>query len=148
VVLKRRGKKHRADITDPDLPDEELIDFIKSTKLVAKHIKQAVRNEEGQSAGRIYVCTLCDGVEHLHAHLIPRYPYTGEDENTYEQLFLERDGRKQINGKIETGDLGGFWYIAEREKSYTKSDYWRRTAEERAKYLEDLAQHLRISAGQ
>ncbi len=139
-------KKHRADMTDPALSDKELTDFIKFTKLVANRLKQAARNEEGESPGRIYVCTLCDGVEHLHAHLIPRYPYSAADGNAYEQIFLERDGRKAINRKIEADNLGGYWYIAEREKSYTKSDYWRKTVEERAKYLEELAQHLRISS--
>ncbi len=137
-------KKHRKDITD-NISKEELSAFINALHEISKHLKEKAENEFNQSPERIYACILCDGIEHLHAHLIPRYPFTATEQNIYEQLFLERDGRKNINGKIKKDDLGGFWYIAEREKNHKKSVFWQKSDEERAKYIEDLAVKLRMS---
>lgn len=137
-------EKHRKDITD-NISKEESSAFINALHEISKHLKEKAKNEFNQSSERIYACILCDGIEHLHAHLIPRYPFTAADGNIYEQLFLERDGRKNINIKIEKDDLGGFWYIAEREKNYKKSVFGQKSDEERAKYIEELAEKLRMS---
>ena len=141
VVLKR----HRADITDVDLSETELAGFIIATNRVAKHLKQAARNDEGESPKRIYVCSLCDGVEHLHAHLIPRYPFMDSDRDIYKSRFLPRDGEAKIQDAIKSDELGGFWYVAEREQNYAASEYGRKSNEEKAKSLQALAQQLRMS---
>ena len=76
-------KKHKADITD-NLSSDELSAFINAIHKVSKLLKEIVRNDQDKTPpDRIYVCILCDGVEHLHAHLIPRYPFTHQDETTY-----------------------------------------------------------------
>lgn len=144
ILEKRKSEKHKSDITD-NISEEELSAFIKAIHIISKHLKEKAKNEFEQSPERIYVCILCDGVEHLHAHLIPRYPFTGTDGNVYEQIFLERDGRKQINKNIQEDKLGGFWYIAERERNYKKSIFGEKSNKEKAEFLERLAKQLRIN---
>ncbi|VVB89143.1 HIT domain protein [uncultured archaeon] len=138
-------KNHRVDIADTNISREELSGFIDALNKLAIHLKGKLQDYENNVPQRIYIAILCDGIEHLHAHLIPRYPFTDADGNIYEKLFLERDGRKNINRKIEKDELGGFWYIAEREKNYKKSEFWNKSDEERAKYLEEFAGKLRMS---
>jgi diadenosine tetraphosphate (Ap4A) HIT family hydrolase len=66
---------------------------------------------------RVYVATLCDGVEHLHYHLIPRYPT----------------------------DIRGFAFVGQREfacrAGYTVGP---KDPAGRVEYLQDLAKLLRF----
>lgn len=69
------------------------------------------------NAERVYVCSLCDGLEHLHFHLIPRYK----------------------------NDDTGFKFIGDREKMYNRgiTEYGlapiSENFEKRAKWIEDIA---------
>lgn len=81
-------KKHRRDITDT-FTGAELLDFMSLVNQVAQRLKDTL------DAERIYVCSMCDGVEHFHAHLIPRYK----------------------------GDKTGFRFLAEQEKKYDAIRY-------------------------
>ena len=81
---------------------------------LVKHIK----NENNESPERIYVCSLCDGVKHLHFHLIPRFPYTYSDKISYLKSFAERDGIGNVIDSVIKEDMGGFWYVALREQQF------------------------------
>ena len=135
-------KNHKTDITYNLLPGE-LSAFINAIHKVSKLLKRIVKNDQGEKPERIYVCILCDGVEHLHAHLIPRYPFTHQDKNTYQKLFINRDNVNGVYEKIKEGKLGGYWYIAEREKNWKSSEYGSGSSSNKAKILEDLAKELR-----
>ena len=138
-------KNHRTDMADSSISSEEIFGFTSAIHKLAKHLKENLRSRIGNAPDKIYVCSLCDGVEHLHAHLIPRYPFTDEDVKTYKKLFKERDSETEIEEAVEKGKLGGFWYIAEPEQKYKKSEFWNKPDEERARCLEEMAQRLRLS---
>ena len=135
-------RDHKADITD-DISSSHLSAFINAIHEVAVRLKKSARNSRDEHPERIYVCILCDGVEHLHAHLIPRYPFTQEDEGTYREIFTARDGEEETGRAIEEGTLGGYWCIAEWEKKWKHSDFGRRPNSEKARFLEKLANQLR-----
>jgi diadenosine tetraphosphate (Ap4A) HIT family hydrolase len=126
-------KNHRTDITD-DISGPYLLAFINAIHKVSVQLKDRARNDLGKQPERIYVAILCDGVEHLHAHLIPRYPFTELDEEDYRTRFTPTRGEKAVGEAIKSGKLGGFWYVAERE----------RPESEKAEILEERASELRI----
>lgn len=98
---------------------------------------------EGQKPDRIYVCSLCDGTEHLHVHLIPRYPFTTHDDSVYRDYFYRRDGVEKVEKHIEKRHLGGFWFVAERERNWKGSFFGMKKIKERAEFLECLAKKIR-----
>jgi diadenosine tetraphosphate (Ap4A) HIT family hydrolase len=139
-------KKHWADMTD-EVSGKHLSAFIRAIHKVSKRLKESAENDRNERPERIYVCILCDGVKHLHAHLLPRYPFTEDDRIIYKERFSRKDDRgneKHVNAKIKSGELGGFWYIAEREVSWEKSEFGQRTSVEKASFLEGLASKLRL----
>lgn len=137
-------ENHRTDITDNFL-EGELTGFITAIHKVAQHLKAVVENEQGEHPERIYVNILCDGVEHLHAHLIPRYPFTEIDKRVYRKLFLQRDGQEVVIKNQQRGDMGGFWYLTDREINYKWSEFKLKTSDEQARILEEQASKWRIS---
>ena len=58
---------HSEDITDANLLGKEHHELIDAIQKVARRMKQKLQCE------RVYVATLCDGIKHLHYHIIPRY---------------------------------------------------------------------------
>jgi len=113
-------KDHYVDISD-DLPIFLVCDFMDMISEISSLLKGVVKNEKGESPEKIYVTILCDGVEHLHAHLIPRYPWTKLDEIDYHYNYEDRDKHEVLNS-IARGDMGGVWYIVERSrKPYKRS---------------------------
>jgi histidine triad (HIT) family protein len=137
-------KNHKADITD-DLSETDLSTFFSAIHKVAARLKKLAQNDCGEHPEKIYVCILCDGEKHLHAHLIPRYPFTQQDTTNYKTIFTTRDGEAEVAKAIATGDLGGYWYIAEREKHYKDTEFGRKSDSEKASILEELAGKLRTS---
>ncbi|KKK93602.1 hypothetical protein LCGC14_2691230, partial [marine sediment metagenome] len=121
-----------------------LRDFIDAIREVAIRIKNIAKNDALEPPKKIYVGILCDGTPHLHTHLIPRYPFTPEDKEKYKEYFLERDGEIEILNKIKKNDLGGYWYVFERERTFYKSSYGLKEPEEKVKILERLANDLRL----
>ena len=138
-------KKHRADIADGNITEAELSGFIHAIHKIAIRLKERLRDEYGERPERIYVCSLCDGVEHLHVHLVPRYPWRNpRDCDYYRAQFTDRDGKEEIESRIASGELGGFWYLARAERDYKKQQFWQKQIPERVKHLEELARTLRI----
>lgn len=133
-------KDHKTDITC-QLSENALSRFMCAIHMVAVHLKKSVQDNRGNHPERIYVNILCDGVKHLHAHLIPRYPFTEDDKTTYRDIFMPRDGALEVAGAIKKGDLGGFWYVAEREKNWESA---KKPNEEKRAFLEQLAKKLRF----
>ena len=103
-------RKHRKDVLDPELTREEHHALVDVVQLMARLMKERL------SCDRVYVATLCDGIEHLHYHLIPRY----------------------------RTDITGFAFIGQREWSRL-SGYWigPKEPQKRAEYLEALATTIR-----
>ena len=103
-------RTHRNDVLDPALTQEEHHALVDTVQKIARLMKERL------SCDRVYVATLCDGVEHLHYHLIPRYPT----------------------------DITGFAFIGQREWSHN-TGYWigPKSPRQRAKYLEALARTIR-----
>jgi len=145
VVLKKRKTdiEHKTDITDKDIALEtDLSPFIQIIYKVAKHLKESAKNNRGEPPDKIYVCMLGDGIKHLHAHLIPRYPFTEDDKTTYRDIFTLRDGALKVNDAIKSCEIGGFWYVAEREKN---CEFTKKSKEERASILKKQADDLRLT---
>lgn len=134
-------KDHKIDITDRDLSKASLSRFIHAIHKVAVQLKKSAQDKYGNHPERIYVSMLGDGIKHLHAHLIPRYPFTKNDKTTYGRLFTPRNGKRKVKEAIDKGELGGFWYIAEREKSFV---FAKKSSAEKAACLSKLAKNLRF----
>lgn len=131
-------KDHKIDVTD-QLSKNALSRFMWAVHDVAARLKQSAQDNHGEYPQRIYVSMLGDGFKHLHAHLIPRYPFTEEDKAMYKATFSGRDGDR-VDESIASGDMGGFWYVAEREKSF---GFAKKPGPEKAAFLSNLAQKLR-----
>jgi diadenosine tetraphosphate (Ap4A) HIT family hydrolase len=97
-------KNHKKDLSDKNLSKEELKNFIDMIHKMCKCLKERIKDKNQKSPDRIYVCSLCDGVEHLHAYLIPRYPYTTKDKEFYKKLYPKKEIKP------------GFWYLCLGEK--------------------------------
>ncbi len=134
-------RAHAEDIT-ADIPEVALAAFTSAIHKVSRRLKERLRNEAGQAPERIYVSTLCDGVHHLHAHLIPRYPYDAEDFAAYREIFAPRDGEEAVGKAIANRDIGGFWYIARREATFKSSSFQQSPEETRSAQLAALAREL------
>ena len=138
---------HKVDITD-DIDETVFKDFSNTIRRVAEGLKTKATNHCGQNPDKIYVCMLSDGIEHLHTHLIPRYPFTERDKSIYRETFIPRDGVDEVEDMINQHKLGGFWYMALREREWKNSEFAERTVEERANILENLAIKLKIDNAQ
>lgn len=135
-------RKHIEDLSF-DVSEKDLIGIISAVNKISKAIKKVIKNNKGQSPERIYVCSLCDGVKHLHFHLIPRYPFSRNDKKVYRKIYTKRDGRKIVEKHIDSNELGGFWYVALREKKAklpNKANIWKK-----AKELAEMAKKLQKS---
>jgi diadenosine tetraphosphate (Ap4A) HIT family hydrolase len=103
-------RQHRADIADEALSTDEHSRLLAVIQRVARMMKRQLPCE------RVYVATLCDVVQHLHYHLIPRY----------------------------ATDVKGFGFMGQRETGYrTGYRIGPTKVDERVKYLESLARALR-----
>jgi diadenosine tetraphosphate (Ap4A) HIT family hydrolase len=127
--------EHVEDVAS-DLSSQQLHAFMTAINEVSKHLKNKARNERNEPPQRIYACILSDGVTHLHAHLIPRYPFSVRDKKVYIQTFLHRDGPAIVSKNVIDNDLGGFWYLAEGEKNME---------EKTEDYLRPLREKLRMT---
>jgi len=136
-------KEHHEDITS-DIPKKELSDFMEAIKFVSSMIKNVAKNEKSDNPERIYVGILCDGtqIQHLHAHLIPRYPFTEYDKSEYKRHFLERDGEAEILKKQKEKDLGGYWYVFDKEVNVKELPYGKKADKEKVKVFEKLAKEF------
>lgn len=102
-------KQHRDDITSPALFGSELQYLLNDIHNIAVLLKSKL------GAERIYIASLCDGIQHLHFHLIPRYK----------------------------NDKTGFQFMGDLEKGYYESPFYLKPDTEKVKLLEDMAKFIR-----
>lgn len=98
-------KKHYTDLAT-FIPHQQRGALIKTVNRIAFELKRRL------GAERIYVASLCDGVEHLHFHLIPRYKWTEDDKERYRETFKDSRPWETIESYIIDGKIGGFWWLA------------------------------------
>lgn len=124
--------------------DNEL-DYAQELMIALNQISDILVNTLSPKPEKIYVASLCDGEEHLHFHLIPRYPFDDDDVYYYFNRFRERDQLtiKHLCERLQDKKVGGFWYLGRAEKDYTKSQYWKKPIGERVKHIEEIARQLR-----
>lgn len=108
------SQEHFDDITDRKILERknEVAEFWEGVRQCACRLKEVL------GAERIYVASLCDGIIHLHVHLIPRYDK----------------------------DKTGFGFMGERERLYNEGilHICPRSVRSKARYLQDLANDLRF----
>ena len=90
-----------------------------------------------KSPENVSVNILCDAEIHIHAHLIPRYAFSKNDKNKYRTIFKKRDGEK-LDYNIAIENIGGFWYLAEREINCKNTIYGKKSDEQKIKFFEEL----------
>ena len=137
-------KQHREDFCDESLTKKELEHFAYAIKLVAGRLRSKLTDCNGDPPERIYVCSLCDGVQHLHAHLTPRYRWTKEDAALYRRLIAPRDGIAKAEQNADEGKIGGFWYLGYKEVHRGAHEPWDESDDEKAARLAKLAARLRF----
>lgn len=106
------SRDHFDDIADPELVKKQ--DVLAD---IATGVAQCARRQKDVlGAERIYVASLCDGIEHLHVHLIPRY---------------HRDKK-------------GFQFMGDRERRFNAGilQIGPQSTTARAEFLENLARRL------
>lgn len=141
---------HRCKITDDSLTKSELMALAEGLNKVSIRLKKSL------GAETIHVLSLCEGIEHLHFHLIPRYAYTEKEKQFYIDNYFNREndirresGKKEWGSKkgfekdIDTTSIHGMWYAAYHEMSFTTSKFWRLAIQDRVKELENTAKLLR-----
>jgi diadenosine tetraphosphate (Ap4A) HIT family hydrolase len=110
------SSKHYDDISDFRISQNksEVAEFWSGVHQCARRLKEILGPE------RIYLASLCDGVEHLHIHLIPRY---------------KEDAKKK-----------GFGFMGERERLYNEGilHVCPRSVPSKVIYLKDLAKKLQF----
>ena len=142
---------HRRKISDSSLTKLELGALTVGLNKVANRLKDILHAEA------VHVLSLCEGWEHLHFDLIPRYAYTDEEKKFYVDKYWDREKtRLAENGKRKWASKGdfrkaamkddsihGMWYAAYHEMKFKTSDFWKLCPKDRVKELEDRAKCLR-----
>jgi len=134
--------EHKEGITS-DIHGVLLYEFSKVINKVSNKLLRISSDYSKEKPVKIYVGILGDGIQHLHAHLIPRYPFTDYDREKYRRLFIDRDGEEEINCKIANDDLGGYWYISDKEEAIHKAPFSKQSPEKKVMFIESLAKYLR-----
>jgi len=129
-------KEHKETILDENITSEQNDGFWKVVRKIGNVIKRKL------GAENVYVCSLCDGVSHFHVHLIPRYKWTDEHKKRYIELFKDRDGERSVKLATAIGLIGGFWYIADTERNFHKTDFMKLPKDEQLRQLAKLAKEL------
>lgn len=109
-------KNHREDITDNRLSDDELNSIMCYVSKLSKALKDLLNESASNKVERIYVCSLCDGVRHLHFHLLPRYKFDDKDKLDYFTFFEGKKRPDVLKKEIEDEKMGGFWYLFREER--------------------------------
>lgn len=143
---------HREKITDQSLTELELNSLITGLKKVTRRLKQTL------GVKTVHVLSLCEGVKHLHFHLIPRYPYEEDEKKFFIENYWNRErknltakgkkkwqSRKQFEKAVmgECLKIHGMWYAAYHEMKFKASSYWKQSVVDRVKELEHIASIVR-----
>ncbi|MBU2052434.1 HIT family protein [Patescibacteria group bacterium] len=130
-------KEHKNTILDQSITDEQIVHFWRVVQKIGNALKEAL------GAENVYVCSLCDGVNHFHAHLAPRYKWTEADRARYKELFTARDGEQAVTLATTLNRIGGFWYLGDTEKNFMDTEYMKLPIEKRGDILVALAEEIK-----
>jgi len=141
VILGCHMNKITELISDDGKKKEKLLAMMEGINRVSETLKKKL------NAQAIHVLSLCEGMEHLHFHLIPRYCYTDDEVQFFKENFARREAKtnqlEKFIKNVERKEIHGMWYAGYHEMNYVFSDYNQKTKKERAKELEILAETLR-----
>jgi len=135
---------HMEKITDADIKEEELSSILLGINRITRNLKNKLKAEH------VHVLCLCEGVAHVHFHLIPRYKFSIEEKNFFINSYWEREKEKykdfeefknEINS--EKRNFNGMWYAAYHEMNFKTSNYYKKGLEDKKIYIENLAKKLR-----
>ena len=129
--------KHFDTIADDSITNEEITHLYRVIQKIVSLQKKIL------GAENVYVCTLCDGLKHLHFHLIPRYKWTDKDKERYRELFLSRDGEASVDLCTTLNMIGGFWYMADLEHNFKETEFGRLPHDKQWEYIENLANEFK-----
>jgi len=142
VILGCHMNKITELISTDDKRNEKLLAMMVGINKVSERLKRKL------NAQNVHVLCLCEGMEHLHFHLIPRYCYTEDEVQFFKENFAKREAKidqlEQFIKKIKKGEIHGMWYDGYQEMNYVFSEYNQKSKKERVMELETLAKELRI----
>jgi len=128
-------------ISEDDKRREKLRAMMEGINRVSTTLKKKL------NAQAVHVLCLCEGMEHLHFHLIPRYCYSDDEVQFFKENFERREAKinqlEKFIKTIERKEIHGMWYDGYKEMNYVFTDYNQKSREERVKELEILAVTLR-----
>ena len=130
-------KQHRDTLFDANISAYELMAFWRAAQKIGNAQKKTL------GAENVYAVTLCDGLRHFHVHLVPRYVWSDKDKERYRELFTERDGEESVNACIDKGLIGGFWYLADGERYYKETEFWKLSEGDKKNHLDYLTMLLK-----
>jgi len=141
VILGCHMDKITEPISDDDKRKEKLRDMMEGINRVSETLKTRL------NAQAIHVLCLCEGMEHLHFHLIPRYCYKDGEVRFFYVKFAKREAKvnqlEKFLNMVKKREIHGMWYDGYQEMNYVFSDFNKKSKQERAKELAILAEKLR-----
>ncbi|MFW9877749.1 MAG: HIT family protein [Candidatus Thorarchaeota archaeon] len=141
VILGYHMDKITEPLSEDDKRREKLRAMMEGINRVSGMLKKKL------NAPVIHVLGLCEGMEHLHFHLIPRYPYSDDEVQFFKENFAKREAKadqlEAFNKRVEKKEIHGMWYDGYKEMNYVFSEYNQKSIEERVEALEKLADLLR-----
>lgn len=147
-------RQHRNTITDCSITDDEMAAVSYGIRKVASRVKDLLPAES------VHVATLCEGVPHLHYHLIPRRAFTKGEKEFYVDHYWQREksqvdehGNLRWRNKEEFSEevterhmsIHGLWFMGYKEMYFKSRCYWKRKPSLRIQLLKRLAAKLRDS---
>ena len=141
VILGCHMDKITEFISEEDKRKEKLRAMMEGINRVSVTLKEKL------NAQAVHVLCLCEGMDHLHFHLVPRYCYTDDEVQFFKENFARRAAKTNQLGKfikdVERKEIHGMWYNGYQEMNSVFSDYNQKSKKERVKELEKLAETLR-----
>lgn len=121
VISRSHGAEHPTDITA--IKSEDIRDFFHGLVTISKRLKKNLRLGR---FGKVYVMSMCehwnddevDGkmhTEHLHFHLLPRYPIMRRKDMAGELLFVRPPSGGFQKARLARKDIGEYF-----KKMFTK----------------------------
>ena len=101
-------------------------------------------------AHNVHVLCLCEGIPHLHFHLIPRYCFTDKEKKFFIRNYWHQE-KPNYNSYTDfktdvissSKNINGMWYVAFHEMNFKYSAYYKLSLKQKKQYIEKLAKLLR-----
>ncbi len=135
---------HIKDITDPKLDSDLLIQFIVGVQCFSRQIKEKL-SVNGNNVEKVYLLSQCDGTEHFHFHLKPRF---SSDRLRGDRFLLDKeceearwtDSQEDLKKFLEKSEeriqeIGG---IHDKYKKLIETSEWRKDDSIRFRWLNEI----------